>query len=215
MLACYTDYGYRLACTLIRGVLPPLAHITVRGIDHMPSDGPAIVVCNHINSLDPVIIMATMPRPVRFMSKIENFRGPLGFAMRLVGIFEVRRGTPDRRAIHAAERTLADGRVLGIFPEGTRSHTSRLAVGHGGAIMLAARTCAPIIPVAITGTPHILRRRLWASRPQVTVTLGTPMQIPSADRFSREQREHLTNAMMQQIAMLLPEELRGYYAMPR
>jgi 1-acyl-sn-glycerol-3-phosphate acyltransferase len=147
------------------------------------------------------------------MSKVENARGVLKLFIPLMGAFTVRRGAADRRALQVAERVLEQGRLLCMFPEGTRSLSGALGPAHGGAALLAQRSAAPIIPVAITGTPRIFLRQFpWLGRPRVTVTVGQPfaVRLPAAP-VQRDDRERVTGEIMERIAALLPPEMRGAY----
>jgi 1-acyl-sn-glycerol-3-phosphate acyltransferase len=86
-----------------------------------------------------------------------------------------------------------------------------LGEGHGGAALLALRSGAPIIPVALTGTERIFSRRFpWVGLPRVTVTIGAPI-APPAGATQRADRDQLTEEIMVQIAALLPPERRGAY----
>src|SRR6185295_17165978 len=105
--------------------------------------GAGIVVSNHIAAVDPGVLIAVLPRPIALMSKVENARGVLKLLMPLVGAFTVRRGAADRRALRAAEQVLEQGRLLCMFPEGTRSISSVLGSAHGGAALLALKSMVP------------------------------------------------------------------------
>jgi 1-acyl-sn-glycerol-3-phosphate acyltransferase len=215
--------AYALVRSLIRVALLLLARTTVRGRENIPREGAGIVVSNHIAAVDPAVLVAVLPRPIALMSKVENARGVLKLFMPLVGAFTVRRGTADRRALRTAERVLEQGRLLCIFPEGTRSVSGGLGSAYGGAALLALKSAAPIIPVAITGTPQLFRRRFpWIGFPRLTVTVGAALQARSLDgTVQRADRARVTGELMERIAALLPPELRGgysdgttYYAMP-
>ena len=188
-----------------------LTRTTVRGREHVPQAGAGILVSNHIAAVDPAILVGALPRPIALMSKVENYRGVLKLFMPLVGAFTVRRGTADRRALRTAELLLEQGRLLCLFPEGTRSLSGELGAAHGGAALLAIKSAAPIIPVAITGTPRIFTRRFpWIRLPRVTVTVGAPFVAASAERAAhRADREQVTCELMARIAALLPPEQRG------
>jgi len=204
---------YHIIRALIRILMLLLSRARVHGRDLVPSSGAAIVVSNHLSMVDPPVLVGAFPRPLVLMSKAENDRGLLKFFMRLVGAFTVRRGKVDREALRNAERTLAAGRLLCIFPEGTRGGGT-LIEGHGGAAMLAVRTGVPIIPVAITGTPQVFMRRFpWFGYPRVTVTIGEPFFLRSTSATTRrDEREHMTDEIMARIAALLPQEMRGRYS---
>src|SRR6266540_2868261 len=188
--------SYTFVRALIRAAMLLLTRTYVRGCENVPPSGAAIVVSNHIASIDPGILVGVLPRPIALMSKIENYRGPLKLFMPMVGAFTVRRGAVDRRALTTAEHVLRQGRLLCLFPEGTRSHNGAL-----------------IVPVALTGTQRVFRRRFpWLGYPRVTVTIGAPFSVERHDRPARrEDRDQVTTLMMMHIAALLPPELRGDY----
>src|SRR6185436_1117921 len=97
--------------------------------------------------------------------------------------------------------------------EGTRSPSGELGQAHGGAALLAIKSGAPVIPVAITGTPQIFTRRFpWVGFPRVMVTIGVPFSVAATDRTAhRVDREQVTGELMSRIAALLPPDLRGSY----
>jgi 1-acyl-sn-glycerol-3-phosphate acyltransferase len=209
--------GYTFVRTLIRAAMLLLTRTVVRGAENLPASGPGIVVCNHIAAVDPGILVGALPRPIALMSKVENRRGPLKLFMPMVGAFTVRRGAVDRHALDQAEQVLRAGRLLCLFPEGTRSRDGVLGPAHGGAALLAAKAAVPIVPVALTGTPRIFSRRFpWLGLPRVTVTIGAPFAATpgdaSAGRTRRAERDRLTDTIMARIAALLPPEQRGCYA---
>jgi 1-acyl-sn-glycerol-3-phosphate acyltransferase len=205
--------AYAVVRSLFRVAVLLLTRTNVRGREHLPRVGAGIVVSNHIAAVDPGVLMAMLPRPLALRSKVENARGVLKLGIPLVGAFTVRRGSADRRALRAAEQVLEQGRLLCMFPEGTRSVSGVLGPAHGGAALLAQRSAAPIIPVAITGTPQIFLRQFpWLGRPRVTVTIGQPFDAyPPGGTSQRADRERLTIEIMARIAALLPPELRGVY----
>ena len=212
--------SYQIIRGLIRLAMLLLTRTRVYGRELAPRSGGAVVVCNHIAAVDPAILVGVFPRPLVLMSKIENARGALKFFMPLVGAFTVRRGKVDREALRVAQATLDAGRLLCVFPEGTRSGVG-LAEAHGGAALLATKAGVPIIPVAITGTAKIFSRRFpWLGFPRVTVTIGEPflLHTPGAAPPSissgvrRDDRERMTDEIMRRIAELLPPEMRGYYS---
>jgi 1-acyl-sn-glycerol-3-phosphate acyltransferase len=210
--------GQRIAYAVVRSLLRLavllLTRTHVRGREHLQRAGAGIVVSNHIAAVDPGVLIAVLPRPISLMSKAENARGILKLFIPLMGAFTVRRGAADRRALRVAEQVLGQGRLLCMFPEGTRSVSGVLGSAYGGAALLAIKSAAPIIPVAITGTPQIFLRYFpWLGRPRVTVTVGAPFNLGSPDGMAqRDDRERATGEIMARIAALLPPELRGVHA---
>jgi 1-acyl-sn-glycerol-3-phosphate acyltransferase len=203
--------AYAVVRSLLRLAVLLLTRTSVRGREYLPRVGAGIVVSNHIAAVDPGVLMAVLPRPLALMSKVENARGVLRLFIPLMGAFTVRRGAADRRALRVAERVLEQGRLLCMFPEGTRSLSGVLGAAHGGAALLALKSAAPIIPVAITGTPQIFLRHFpWLGRPRVTVTVGAPFHVGlPGGPLQRDDRQRVTGEIMARIAALLPSELRG------
>ena len=135
--------------------------VRIVGTEQIPGTGPAIIAPNHKNFLDAFFVGLATHRHVRFMAKIELFRGPLRRLFLRLGAFPVRRGEADAEAVETARVILADGGLVVVFPEGTRvSQPDALGSPHHGAGRLALETGAPIIPAAITGTSHLWRGAL-------------------------------------------------------
>lgn len=205
-------FSYACVRALIRLIMALLTRTSVHGAANLLRSGAGIVVSNHIDAIDPGILVGALPRPIALMSKVENRRGVLGFFMPLVGAFTVRRGAADRQAMQQAADVLARGELLCLFPEGTRSRDGRLGPAHGGAALLALKSGAPIIPVALTGTSRVFGRRFpWLGFPRVTVTVGRPFRLAPTSGTHRDGRAQATSEIMHQIAALLPPELRGAY----
>ena len=192
-----------------------LMRIEAEGLAHMPRHGGVVVVSNHLTQLDPLVLGVLFTRQLHFMAKEELFASkPLGWWLRKTGTFSVRRGETDRAALRHAEDLLRAGKMVMIFPEGTRSADAQVQAARAGAAMLAARTQSPILPVAITGTEHL---RLHApgepptrflSRPCVRVRVGQPIQAASG---GSRVRQATVDQVMRQIAALLPPAYRGVY----
>jgi 1-acyl-sn-glycerol-3-phosphate acyltransferase len=200
--------SYAFVRALIRVAMLLLTRTQVRGREHLPASGAAIVVSNHIAAIDPGILVGALPRPIALMSKIENYRGPLKLFMPMVGAFTIRRGVADRRGLATAEYVLRQGRMLAMFPEGTRSRNGALGAAHGGAALLALKSGAPLVPVALAGTQRVFQRRFpWLGRPRVMVTIGAPFWVEPLDRpAQRADRDRVTRLMMEHIAALLGQQ---------
>jgi len=146
-----------LALTVLRGWF----RVRVSGLEHIPADGGVIVAPNHKNFLDPFFIGVVTRRHVRFMAKIELFKGPLGWLFLRLGAFPVRRGQSDAEALDTAAAILRSGGLVVVFPEGTRvEEPDALGAPRHGAGRLAVQTGVPIVPAAITGTSHLWRGAL-------------------------------------------------------
>lgn len=189
---------------------------TVEGLENVPRSGPVLIVANHCSNLDPPFLGWAVGhrtgRILHFMAKEEMRTWPVvGFLARNAGVFFVRRGEGDRGAQRVAFQLLEAGRLVGVFPEGTRSLDGRLNEGRAGAALLAMRTGVPVLPVGIAGTHRIFAgRSRWPRRTRVTIRVGVPFQLAvMADGLDRQALRQGTDQMMRAIAELLPAEQRG------
>ena len=188
----------------------------VVGREHVPLEGPLILVSNHVNNADPPAVALALPRHPTYMAKREMIGWPIiGPAFRIFGAFPVRRGRPDRAALRAAGEVVLRGEMLVMFPEGTRSRTGSLGRGYPGSALVALRTGAPLLPVAVTGTKDIIWPWIFVkprSIPHVKVTIGEPFHLPPVERINSETTAQATDIIMRHIAALLPPQYRGVYA---
>ena len=199
-----------------------LTHIYIRkfevvGRENMPREGPLILASNHLNNADPpMVALAIRPRFPTYMAKREMITWPiLGPAFRIFGAFPVRRGEADLSALRAATEHLQMGALLVMFPEGTRSRTGSLSKGHPGTAIIAMRSGAPILPVAVTGSEKISWPWFFLkplSVPHIKVTIGEPFHLPAYERITSEATAEATDIIMRRIAALLPPTYRGAYA---
>lgn len=161
------------------------------GLERVPHGVPCILMGNHQCMLDPVTLaLCARDRELRFMGKKELFEIPfLGKIFRMAHGFPVDRGNMDMSAIRTSIGVLAEGESLGIFPEGTRSHTGHMLPLLGGASMIALRGKCPVVPVYIDGNYRIFR--------PIVVRIGEPIKMDDllAGRVNRESCEELTRRM--------------------
>jgi 1-acyl-sn-glycerol-3-phosphate acyltransferase len=202
-------------------VLPGLRvglRLKVFGLDNVPKRGGALVISNHLGWFDPALLIATSPRPILFMAKTEFVSNPIVRWLAFqAGAFPVRRGQADRQALRHAQQLLDDGMLVGMFPEGTRSRTGGLIEPFGGASLVALRSNAPIIPCALVGTEGLplsgskpQRKRRY---PKIAAIFGEPFTLEHiAPDGTKRSLDDLTDAMMIEIARMLPEQYRGIYA---
>jgi 1-acyl-sn-glycerol-3-phosphate acyltransferase len=206
-----------------RSFIQCFTRVTVEGLEHAPSGGPLIVAGNHISNADPPFLAAwltpALGRPIHWMAKAEALEWPfLGWFMRQNGAFGIRRGAADTEAFRLAKSVLDDDRVLGAFPEGTRSPTGALQQAKDGVTLLALRTGARILPVGVAGTDRFWPRgrKLWRVGGRIALTIGEPFVLERrlGPDGRKESLDDVTLRLMLRIAELLPERHRGVYAAP-
>jgi 1-acyl-sn-glycerol-3-phosphate acyltransferase len=148
-------------------------------------------------------------------TEIFNWHPLLTRFLAAVGTFPVERGKGDVGAFNAAVELVQTGRVLGMFPEGTRSRTGVLMRGKSGVVRIAMRANAPIVPAVVINSPLIFQQLLkFQRRPQVIVRFGPPLFLTGDPDDPADIRKN-TEKVMQAIAALLPPDLRGQYGAKR
>jgi 1-acyl-sn-glycerol-3-phosphate acyltransferase len=182
-------------------------------MENFPKHGPAIIVINHLGDADAVLVGASIPTTIDGMGKIElNDHWLVGRIFRAYGVIWVHRGRPDRRALRAALDALAQGRMVGLAPEGRQSLIGGLEEGNEGAAFLAMKSGAPIVPLAMTGTENdntYGHLKKWKRAP-VTLTVGKPFHLTEQADRQAVLREG-TRQIMESLANLLPDSYRGNY----
>jgi 1-acyl-sn-glycerol-3-phosphate acyltransferase len=207
---------WRLFAPVVRFVAFQFIGVEVKGRENVPAAGAYIIVANHSNWKDPPVVSLALRTPIRWMAKIEVFDYPfLGFLLRGIGNFAIRRGESDRRAIALSLEVLAKGLPLGVFPEGHRSEDAALLRGLPGVSLIADRSDAIIVPCGIVGTPTA---RLGLPRgTDVVLNFGKAFRVSDLPADVRGDRQATADAIMLRIAEILPPQMRGVYAegMPR
>jgi 1-acyl-sn-glycerol-3-phosphate acyltransferase len=197
-----------------------VTRVRTTGLEKIPQSGPALVIFNHSSSGDGLLMVAyVIPRFGRTFAwpgKAEALRWPvLGYCMRGNGVFGVRRGASDLESFRVAKSVLDEGRVLAIFPEGTRSRRGAMQEAKQGATVLAVRSGAPVLPIAIVGSQRLWPRGALLPRPlrRVEIHVGDTFTLSMPENVDRRESLRLaTVELMRHIAEMLPPEQRGVYA---
>jgi 1-acyl-sn-glycerol-3-phosphate acyltransferase len=186
---------YSFARDVVKVTLKPFYRFEVIGRDNIPKDGGVLICSNHINNLDPPVVGITSPRPIHFMAKEELFNVPvLGKIVSNVNAFPVKRGMSDREALRKGLNILKENKVLGLFPEGTRSKDGELGKGLAGAGFFALRSQAYVVPCAIIGPYKLFGK--------VKVVYGEPLEMDIL-REQKTSAEITTNIIMDSIQQLI------------
>jgi 1-acyl-sn-glycerol-3-phosphate acyltransferase len=193
------DRGFLIAGSVVKPLMRVWFRIRVEGGDNVPREGPVILASNHRSNMDPVLLASAVKRPVAFMAKAELFVGPLGWIMRWIGQFPVRRGGIDREALRRVDAVLARGSMLGLFPEGTRGDGTFAAV-HPGLAYIVVRQRCPVLPVVIFGTERVRRRFGWLPfASPVRIVIGPAIDLPqsTSDRAGRRAASEVLRQRLQ------------------
>ena len=171
-------------------LLSLLGRPKVEGLEHIPADGPAILASNHLAVADSFYLPLVAPRRITFLAKQEYFTGTglkgraIAWFYTVAGQVPIDRTDADsaQAALTTAERILSEGKLLGMYPEGTRSPDGRLYKGKTGLARLALQTGVPVIPVAMVGTDVVNPpgSKMWRFG-RVTVRIGKPMDFSRFD----------------------------------
>jgi 1-acyl-sn-glycerol-3-phosphate acyltransferase len=200
---------------LVKWFTSALCRIDAHQLTKVPSQGPLIIVTNHINFLEaPVIYTRLTPRPVTGFAKTETWDSAfLGWLFDTWGIIPIRRGAPDKTALKRGIRALKEGYILTIAPEGTRSNDGCLLRGHPGIVMVALMSGAPLLPVAHYGHENYRQNLHYLRRSNFYVVVGHPFNLTThGEKTTSEVRQLMTDEIMYQLAALLPPKYRGAYA---
>lgn len=157
---------YKFARAIVRFLIKILFKIEFNGLENIPETEGFILASNHRCLLDPAFIAIELKPRVYFMAKNELFWWPFSIIMRALGAFPVKRGEGDHSAMDTANNLIESGKILGIFPEGTRSKSGEPLRPKSGVAIIAKNTKANILPVGIHFDGKL---RL---RSKITVTYG-------------------------------------------
>ena len=180
-------------------------NIKVEGLEHLPKEGPVVLVSNHQSIMDIWIYMAALPIKIAFFAKQELLKVPiLGRDILNQGHFFVDRNNP-RNAIKQLEKVkqkVKTGRTILIFPEGTRSIDGEIAAFKRGAFQIALETNAVIVPVCIQGSGAVLpKSSLWITPKNVNICIGEPLR-PNVSQNVAKQAKELAKSVETQIKQL-------------
>ena len=209
---------------VLRAFLTPFLMVLfrpkVKGLRHVPASGPVIIASNHLSFSDSIFMPLVVPRKVTFLAKSEYFTspGPKGLLKKLtfiaLGQVPVDRsgGRRSEAALITGLKVLAEGKCLGIYPEGTRSPDGRLYKGRTGIARLAIESGAPIIPVAMFNTEKIQPTGTVVPKVmRVEMIFGEPMYF-EGDSTDLLHLRDVTDKIMSTIQSLSGQEYVDTYA---
>ena len=186
----------------------------LEGRQHLPIDGPCIIVTNHLSFLDAVLVFALVGSDKLTAWAAEKWENNLiyGTLLRLGNAFFVQRGQVDRQALERAADWLRAGKIFGMAPEGTRSRDGGLGRAKPGVAYLASLVDCPVVPIAHWGTEATMSSWLRLRRPRIEVRVGRPFRLPPLDPNDRSASlRRNADEVMCHLAALMPAERRGSY----
>ena len=210
--------SYRIAHFIIRLILRLVARIEVSGYENINAvEGGALGVSNHLGRLDVALIYYYVERKDVLVLVAEKYKkyAQVRWFVKALGAVFVDRYNADMNTMRIALKHLKEGKILALAPEGTRSPTGALIEAKSGASYLAARTGVWVVPVGIHGSEDkaVVQALRHFKRAHIYANVGKPFKFPPLRGENREEvLQAYTEEMMCQIAALLPENYRGFYA---
>ena len=201
---------------VLRGLTGFLIHrlgaLEVEGLEHIPAEGPVILAANHFNFVDPPLVLYTSPRMVEFIGGAQRPNSPF-WAKQIPkwwGFIRAYRGGYGRSTFRQSLDVLAQGGVLGIFPEGG-SWATLLRPARPGMAFIAAKSGAPVVPVSIIGAENLI----GGKKQPVKLVFHPPVPAPAITVTGRQRRialDAFSETVMARIASALPDDQRGAHS---
>ncbi|MEV7319657.1 lysophospholipid acyltransferase family protein [Streptomyces sp. NPDC093970] len=216
-------FYYLLKYVLLGPLLRLAFRPRIEGLDHVPGSGPAIVAGNHLSFADHFLMPAVLRRRITFLAKAEYFTGPgirgrlTAFFFRSAGQIPVDRSGKEagQAAIREGLGVLGRGELLGIYPEGTRSHDGRLYKGKVGVAVMALRAGVPVVPCAMIGTFEAQPPgKLIPNIHPVVIRFGKPLEFSRYAGMENEKAvlRAITDEIMYAVMSLSEQEYVDEYA---
>ena len=185
-----------LTYKILRPILGPIFkwyyHPTIIGKENIPKEGPILIVGNHKHLYDQCLAIISTKRPIHYMAKKEYFDGKFAWFFKLVGCIPVDRSKKDSHATEEALKVLNNGWALGLFPEGTRNKTKEFLLPFKfGAVSMAKKTNATIVPFGITGDYKFRSKNL-------TIRFGKPYKIEQDLETENKKLESIVGSLMKE-----------------
>jgi 1-acyl-sn-glycerol-3-phosphate acyltransferase len=206
----------------LRRALPPLVlpffKVEVEGMEHIPLAGPAVIACNHLSFIDSIVLALVLPRPLYFLGKSDYWEsGRTRWLVAGAGVVPVYRDGGDRAdaTLRAGVDLLQQGRMLGVYPEGTRSPDGRLYRGKTGPVRMALEAGAAVVPAGIIGSDVAMPQdRRVIRRHPIRLRFGHPVNLT---RYRARRDDPLvlrsaTDEVMYEIMLLSGQEYVDEYA---
>jgi len=190
------SFGYRLLKPILGPIFKLYYHPKVIGKEVIPKEGPILIVGNHKHLYDQCLAIISTKRMIHYMAKKEYFDGKMRWFFKMVGCIPVDRSKKDDAATTSALEVLNDGGAIGLFPEGTRNKTEEFLLPFKfGAVSMASKTNATIVPFGITGDYKFRSKNL-------VMRFGTPFKVGDMDL------ETANKKLYEEVKNLMEENLK-------
>ena len=164
-------WGYKFLKPILSPIFKFWYRPTIINKEYIPTEGPIIIAGNHKNIMDQCLVIIATKRIIHYMAKNEYFEGPFAWFFKITGCISVNRQIHDKEATAKAIDVLNDKGAIGIFPKGTRNKTKEILLPlKMGAVSMAKKTKALIVPFAITGDYHFRTKNL-------KIKFGKPFKV--------------------------------------
>ena len=201
---------------ILKSLASRLVELKIVGDENVQDGTAYIVATSHISRLDtPFLMLSTHRQDIIAMVAREYEKAPFfGWFLNKLGVIWISRDGYDLSAFREASVHLKNNWIVGIAPEGTRSRTKQLLQGKPGAALLAIRNQVQVIPTAVLGSTEVTQSLLRLKKAQIEVRFGKPFLLPQVhdEKPTKDRLQQATDEIMCHIALLLPEERRGFYA---
>jgi len=201
---------------VLRYVVDRLVDLKVVGSENVQDATAYVVATSHISRLDtPFLMLSTHRQDIIAMVAREYQKAPFfGWFLNKLGVIWISRDGYDLEAFRDASVHLKRNWIVGIAPEGTRSKTRQLLQGKPGGALLAIRNQVQVMPSVVLGSTEVFQSLLRLKKAHVEVRFGKPFLLPQVhdERTTKDRLQQATDEIMCHIALLLPEERRGFYA---
>ena len=210
------DITYGICNVAMRGALRLFSNWKVIGQENVPTEGPLLIVSNHMSNIDPPLVAASVLRRVNFIAKRGIFKPGIRWFLEAYGAFPLNTDEEgnDIQAMLWMRQLLRQNKSVVIFPESHRNPYVGMQKAALGIAFLASKTQTKILPVGLTGTERLgpLWRVMFPTG-DLSVTIGTPFTLPDIKgKLDHQQLASMTGHVMGRIADLLPKEYHGVYS---
>lgn len=209
---------YRVLRASLPSIVMPYFKVTVEGLEHVPTHGPAVIAGNHLSFIDSFVLALCLPRPLYYLGKSDYWESArTRWLVAGAGVVPVYRDGGDRGggSLRAGVQLLERGDLLGIYPEGTRSPDGRLYRGKTGPVRMAIEARAPVVPFGVIGSDIAMPQdRRVIRRAPITLRFGAPIDL---SRYYDRRTDPLvlrsaTDEVMYEIMLLSGQEYVDEYA---